>query len=123
MFWRSVVGKLAMTILLLVSFVLFILTILLLELFEGFHSQEVERAMLQTASKISIIVDEHDDKLLVTDMTEQVKEPSNKVFIYFGNDEVLTSNTTNKLLKDLDRSFIENNPDIFNVVLEGSPYN
>ena len=51
MFWRSVVGKLAITILLLVSFVLFILTILLLEFFEDFHMQEAEKAMLQTAIK------------------------------------------------------------------------
>lgn len=42
MFWRSVVGKLAVTILLLVSFVLFVLTIFLLEFFENFHIQEAE---------------------------------------------------------------------------------
>ena len=56
MFWRSVVGKLAITILLLVSFVLFILSILLLEFFEGFHVQEAEKVMIQSAVKISSLV-------------------------------------------------------------------
>lgn len=123
MFWRSVVGKLAMTILLLVSFVLFILTILLLELFEGFHTQEVEKNMLQVASKISIIVDEHADKSLIGEMTEQVKEPSNKVIIYFPDDTVWVSNTTNDALKDVDETMIRENEALFQVVREGTPFN
>src|SRR5699024_4986258 len=107
----------------LVSFVLFILTILLLELFEGFHTQEVEKNMLQVASKISIIVDEHADKNLIGEMTEQVKEPSNKVIIYFPDDTVWISNTTNDALKDVDETMIRENGALFQVVSEGTPFN
>src|SRR5690625_5137825 len=123
MFWRSVVGKLAMTILLLVSFVLFILTILLLELFEGFHAQEVEKAMLQTASKISIIVDEQDDPYFISQMAEQVKEPSNKVIIYFPDDTIWISNTTNEALSHINQDTIESDKALYDVVLDGRPYN
>ncbi|QED48474.1 ATP-binding protein [Cytobacillus dafuensis] len=60
MLWRSVVGKLWFTILLLVSFVLFILTIMLLEFFESYHINELERGLTNTAQKIARILDEHD---------------------------------------------------------------
>ncbi|HLR11688.1 MAG TPA: ATP-binding protein [Sporosarcina sp.] len=112
-----------MTILLLVSFVLFILTILLLELFEGFHAQEVEKAMLQTASKISIIVDEQDDPYFISQMAEQVKEPSNKVIIYFPDDTIWISNTTNEALSHINQDTIESDKALYDVVLDGRPYN
>ncbi|WP_100331452.1 ATP-binding protein [Bacillus xiapuensis] len=60
--WRSVVGKLWMTILLLVSFVLFFLTILLLEFFESYHTEEVEKELSDTAVKISKVISDHEDK-------------------------------------------------------------
>ncbi|MTT31242.1 HAMP domain-containing protein [Terrilactibacillus sp. BCM23-1] len=51
--WKSVVGKLWITILILVSFVLLFLTILLLQFFENFHLNEVEKQMTKIATKIS----------------------------------------------------------------------
>ncbi|MBM7577468.1 ATP-binding protein [Jeotgalibacillus terrae] len=59
--WRSVVGKLWMTILLLVSFVLFILTILLLEFFQNYHVEEVEESLRYEAQKAASIIEEHDN--------------------------------------------------------------
>src|SRR5690625_5349288 len=109
MVWRSVVGKLAMTILLLVSFVLFILTILLLEFFEGFHVQEAEKGMLQTASKISMLVEEHDDSSLIMEMTERVKDPTSKVIIYLEDGTIWSSETINNDLVDIESITPENN--------------
>ncbi len=123
MFWRSVVGKLAITILLLVSFVLFILTILLLEFFEGFHVQEAEKALVQSASKISMVVEEHDEKSLIREMVESVKDPTSRVIIYFEDGEIWASNTTNEHLLNLDAISPENNPDLKQVVEEHRAYN
>lgn len=123
MFWRSVVGKLAITILLLVSFVLFILTILLLEFFEGFHVQEAEKAMVQSASKISMLVEEHDEKPLIREMVERVKDSTSRVIIYFEDGEMWASNTTNKHLFNLDAISPENNPELKKAVEEHRPYN
>lgn len=123
MFWRSVVGKLAITILLLVSFVLFILTILLLEFFEGFHVQEAEKAMVQSASKISMLVEEHDEKPLIREMVERVKDSTSRVIIYFEDGEMWASNTTNKHLLNLDAISPENNPELKKAVEEHRPYN
>ena len=50
--WRSVVGKLWMTILFLVSFVLLILTILLLQFFEKYHVNQIEQGLSDQAEKI-----------------------------------------------------------------------
>src|SRR5690625_3257688 len=108
MFWRSVVGKLAITILLLVSFVLFILTILLLEFFEGFHVQEAENGMVQSASNISELVKEYDDKTLIMEMVENVKDPTSRVIIYFEDGDTWVSETTNEHLVDLNHISPEN---------------
>src|SRR5690625_990348 len=123
MFWRSVVGKLAITILLLVSFVLFILTILLLEFFEGFHVQEAEKVMVQTASKISMLVEEHDEEPLIKEMVERVKNPTSRVIIYFEDGNMLVSQTTSQHLVNLEAISPENNPDLMRVVTEQKPYN
>ncbi len=60
--WRSVVGKLWITILLLVSFVLAFLTILLLEFFENYHISQVEQQLENTARKIASVIADHENK-------------------------------------------------------------
>lgn len=123
MFWRSVVGKLAITILLLVSFVLFILTILLLEFFEGFHIQEAEKKLMQAATKISLLVEEHDEKALIMEMTERVKDPTSRVIILYSDGTMWASDTTNQHLTNLDEISPKNNQDLMKVVTDKETYN
>src|SRR5699024_3941290 len=118
MFWRSVVGKLAITILLLISFVLFILTILLLEFFETFHIEEAEREMMETATKISMIVREYDDLIMLLESIEQLKESFSLVQIYFGNDSVWMSDSTDKQLLYLESDWIDAEADLQKVLTE-----
>ncbi|MGB3261771.1 ATP-binding protein [Paenisporosarcina sp.] len=59
--WNSVVGKLWVTILLLVSFVLFIITVLMLEFLGNYHSEQAEASLRQEASTIATIVDDHEN--------------------------------------------------------------
>ncbi|GEK34436.1 ATP-binding protein [Kurthia sibirica] len=58
--WNSIVGKLWVTILLLVAFVLFIFTILMLEFLSNFNTQQAEDSLRQEATTIARIVNEHD---------------------------------------------------------------
>lgn len=58
--WNSIVGKLWVTILLLVSFVLFIFTVLMLEFLSNFNTQQAEESLRQEATTIARIVNEHD---------------------------------------------------------------
>lgn len=108
MFWRSVVGKLAVTILLLVSFVLFILTILLLEFFENFHTEEAEKDMLQTATKVSVMAEQYKDKDLITDTTERVKDPSSRIVIYFPDETVWVSGSNDEHLSKISEEWLLN---------------
>ncbi|MBZ5202300.1 HAMP domain-containing protein [Planomicrobium chinense] len=57
--WNSVVGKLWITILLLVSFVLFIVTVLLLEFLGNYHSESVEETLTKEADTIASIFNDH----------------------------------------------------------------
>jgi len=123
MFWRSVVGKLAITILLLVSFVLFILSILLLEFFENFHVQEAEKVMLQTASKVTLLVEEHDEKSLIMEMVDRVKNPTSRVMIYFDEEDKWVSDTNNPLLQDMNDLDPDNNEALQTVLTGEESYN
>ncbi|HLS23451.1 MAG TPA: ATP-binding protein [Pseudogracilibacillus sp.] len=118
MFWRSVVGKLAVTILLLVSFVLFILTILLLEFFENFHVKQEEIQLIQTANKMSKIVKQYEDEPeLASELISTVKEPSSKAIIYFENGTRWVSDTTNILLLDIEEALEKDHEDLLTNVL------
>ncbi|WP_211654376.1 ATP-binding protein [Planococcus alpniumensis] len=67
--WNSIVGKLWVTILLLVSFVLFIVTVLLLEFLGNFHSETVEESLHNEANMIARIFNDHgnEDNLSIVD--------------------------------------------------------
>lgn len=68
--WNSIVGKLWITILLLVSFVLFIVTILLLEFLGNYHSEQVEETLNQEAAVIAQIFNgqyEFENSLAIVD--------------------------------------------------------
>lgn len=109
MFWRSVVGKVWFTILLLVSFVLFILTVLLIEFFENFHITEAEKDLEQTAVKVSVMVEQYNDRALIRETTERVKDPSSKVAILFDEGVLWVSESDDESLPDITNSWLVNN--------------
>lgn len=86
MLWRSVVGKLWITILLLVSFVLFILTIMLLEFFENYHINETEKGLTDTAQKIARILEEHEKEIGLEIAWELVDDFTKIVIIHNENE-------------------------------------
>ena len=69
---NSVVGKLWVTILLLVSFVLFVFTVLMLEFLSKYHTQQSEALLRQEATTIARVVDDHETiaatKSIITDI-------------------------------------------------------
>ncbi|MFC3882765.1 ATP-binding protein [Bacillus songklensis] len=81
MFWRSVVGKLWFTILLLVSFVLFTLTILLLEFFENYHVNEAEKELTRKAVKISHIMERTEAEQMGLSIVGELVDDSSLVIL------------------------------------------
>lgn len=118
MFWRSVVAKLALTILLLVSLVLFILTILLLEFFENFHIQEAEKSLEQTANKVTDMINEKYDDDFILETIEYIKDPTSRVVIISSDENVFTSNTTNTDLSLLGDMWFKNDKKISKILAE-----
>ena len=119
MFWRSVVGKLWFTILFLVCFVLFILTILLLKFFENYHVIEAEKALLQTASKVSEVVDQYNDRDLVLSTTNLVKDPTSRVVIAFSKDDALVADSDSDQLPKLKKNWSLTDQDLSKVMDNG----
>ncbi|QXE00305.1 ATP-binding protein [Terribacillus sp. DMT04] len=85
MLWGSVVNKLWLTILLLVSVVLGLLTFLLLEFFGNFHIEEAEERLMQTAAKVSILLEEIDNQGTVFDTANRVQDPNSRIAILQGD--------------------------------------
>jgi two-component system sensor histidine kinase ResE len=89
--WHSVVGKLWMTILLLVSFVLIFLTILLIQFFENYYVNEIEQDLTETAKKISEIIVAHQDDGLGEEIAFEMVDASVGVAIAYDKDHFLYS--------------------------------
>lgn len=89
--WRSVVGKLWLTILLLVSFVLIILTILLIQFFENYHVNQIEKGLTDTAEKISNILISHRHDGLGEEIVFELVDAPTSVAIAYDKDKFLYS--------------------------------
>lgn len=117
MFWRSVVGKLWFTILLLVSFVLFILTILLLEFFENFHIQEAEDDLTQLATKIATIMEEHQDRVTGRSISWELVDDLTKVII-IEDENTYWYSPDRESVGNIPIDFIKEDSDLASVITE-----
>lgn len=119
MLWGSVVNKLWLTILVLVSVVLGLLTFLLLEFFGNFHIEEAEESLMQTATKVSILLEEIDDRNTVYDTAERVQDPNSRIAI-LQNDELWISKPDEaEPLPDVDQQWLLNDAELNKAVTEG----
>lgn len=79
--WKSVVGKLWLTILFLVLIVLSILTVLLLEFIENYHVEEAKSDLTQMANKVAVILESHDDQSLARSITSELADKLTSIAI------------------------------------------
>ncbi len=101
MLWKSVVGKLWLTIIFLFSFVLFILTVLLLEFFHNQSMQEAEQSLFVTASQVESVIKDHENYTDILDVIWQTTDEGVGIVILLNDGTVYTS------LKDADNEEIE----------------
>ncbi|WP_230129116.1 ATP-binding protein [Bacillus sp. CECT 9360] len=115
MFWRSVVGKLWITILLLVSFVLFILTVLLLEFFENFQINEVENELTKSGNRIVEILHQHADTSEALEIASQMIGEETSMLVIDGDEVIFSTEQADSALtpgflrgdEELDKVFSE----------------
>lgn len=95
MLWRSVVGKLWFTILLLVSVLLSILMVMLLQYFEKFHVIEAESQLMNHAKMVATIIEEYENEETALSTISKIAESyETKVVIIHGDDYWYSSNDT-----------------------------
>ncbi|MDR6998591.1 ATP-binding protein [Neobacillus niacini] len=118
-FIRSVVGKLWITILLLVSVVLFILTVMLLEFFQNQNIDETKHNLTHSAEKIAHVLEEHpnDQFSLALDISWEIIDDVTKVVIVKNDHEIYYSPNT-KEEKRLTFSDIKKDPELAKVFKE-----
>ncbi|MET4558974.1 ATP-binding protein [Lysinibacillus parviboronicapiens] len=86
--WNSVVGKLWVTILLLVSFVLFVFTVLMLEFLQNYHMQQAEISLRQTAATVASIVDDNETAETTSELLTDILPDSTNALIATSHVEV-----------------------------------
>lgn len=118
MIWKSVVGKLWLTILLLVSFVLFVLTILLLEFFENYHVSEAEKELTKDAKKISLILEQHADSEQAMSIAWELVDEATRVVVFSDREDF--NHSPNGTLSHLPASFFLDDPQL-SLVFEDQP--
>lgn len=114
-FWRSVVGKLWATILLLFSFVLFVLTILFMEYFENYHIQEAERNLTQLAANIAVIMEQHEDKDIARDLAWELVNDETKVII-MADENTYWVSPDRELVANIPVTLLTDDPDLKHVI-------
>ncbi|UCZ54726.1 HAMP domain-containing protein [Bacillus shivajii] len=118
MLWRSVVGKLWLTILLLVTVVLTVLMILLLQYFQYFHTVQAEDQLKNHATLIGSLLENADSTEAAKTMSENIAETYSTTAVIITEDEQYwnTTDVTDHDLpisvffedRDLSRVFVEN---------------
>ena len=91
MFWKSVVGKLWFTIILLFSFVLFILTVLLLEFFHNQSMEEAKSSLFQTAEQVETILEKHSDIEHSIQIVWDIIDPNKDIVIIVDESNIYSS--------------------------------
>ncbi|MEC1551809.1 ATP-binding protein [Bacillus haynesii] len=111
-FWKSVVGKLWFTILLLVSFVLFILTFFLLEFIENYHVDEAEADLTKLASKVAVIMENHKDQETARSITWELADELTSIAVIKNENEYWYSPREHQKVASITLKDIKSDPDL-----------
>lgn len=117
MIWRSVVGKLWMTILLLVSVVLLFLTTLLLQFFEDYHVKEVENQMTNVGQNIVAIINKSDKNNQAMQVASDIIDAFDVQAVIVRGNNVEEVGSNGKVTNRSNPNQIIKNPDLSKVLL------
>lgn len=107
MFWRSVVGKLWFTILLLVSVVLSVLLALLLRFFETYHVNEAKSSLMSHGDMVASIVEGYSEKTAALATINSIADSYHLKVAIIGHDKPWYSNNEASLANIPEQTFYE----------------
>lgn len=117
MLWRSVVGKLWGTILLLVSFVLLVLSILLIEFLGKNQIDTVESELTKVAQQIVSVSNDHANAEDVLQISSELISQDTKMIVL--QDEKVVFSSAKEVNHIISPQFIKSDPDLLKVFTEG----
>lgn len=121
MLWRSVVGKLWMTILALVALVLVILTILLLQFFERYYTNQAEKELTGLANQVSMIVETYGNHKTTRDTAWEILNAHSAEAIIVNSSGQHWSSPAQSNLPNLSFSVFQNDKKLSGVLGNGKP--
>ncbi len=113
MLWRSVVGKLWGTILLLVSFVLLVLSVLLIEFLGRYEIDTVEKNLTKVAKQVVSVTSEHANSEDVLQIASELIGKDTKILVL--HDEEVIFSSIHDVSNEITPEFIKSDPDLVNV--------
>ncbi|MEH6945909.1 ATP-binding protein [Bacillus sp. JJ634] len=113
MLWRSVVGKLWGTILLLVCFVLLVLTVLLVEFFENFQIETVENDLTKVAKQIVSVTNDHSNTIDVLQISSELIGDETKMLVL--HDEEIVFSSLSDVNNQITPQFLKEDKDLLKV--------
>ncbi|WP_257347773.1 ATP-binding protein [Pseudalkalibacillus decolorationis] len=116
MIWRSVVGKLWGTILLLVSVVLFILTVLLLQFFENFIVEDAKVQLTQLAESLSEMIEEEGELEQSINTVSTIVDAHSSNVIVVGEDTKFSHASDKTMLPLIPYSMFRKDEDLSKVL-------
>lgn len=120
MLWRSVVGKLWITILLLVSVVLSALMVMLLQSFERFHVNEAESQLMNHADMVATIFERYNNQEAALNTITSIADSYDTKVVIISGDEYWYSSPTSSTV-DLPVSTFFEDPLLSTVFTEDEP--
>ncbi len=110
MLWRSVVGKLWATILLLVSFVLLVLSILLIEFLEKYQIDTVKSDLSKAAQQIVSVSGDHTNSEDVLQISSELISQDTKMIVL--HDEEIIFSSISEMNNNITPQFIKSDPEL-----------
>ena len=110
MLWRSVVGKLWATILLLVSFVLLVLSILLIEFLEKNQIDTVKSDLSKVAQQIVSVSGDHTNSEDVLQISSELISQDTKMIVL--HDEEIIFSSISEMNNNITPQFIKSDPEL-----------
>ncbi|MFD3446151.1 ATP-binding protein [Microbacteriaceae bacterium 4G12] len=117
MLWKSVVGKLWITILLLVSFVLGFVAMLLLQFLQNYYLTMSETRLTNVATRISEMIETGADEKTVETVAYQFVDPLSRIVVV-KNDQNFSYSPGDKQLVTLSPSDLKKDKDLLKVFTE-----
>jgi two-component system sensor histidine kinase ResE len=115
MIWRSVVGKLWITIILLVAVVLFVLSALLLQFFKDYYVDQAKYQLTELAGQVSDIIETDEDQEITLSATSAIIEAYSASAVVIANDGSVWASQSRGELPHLPASTFLNDPELTKV--------